>query len=106
MSSEAGRWAARTLCESQRLVEQRDRRRELELVAADREAIENVGELELSVVSLHDLARAHQELDRLLDLPELLKRPGLAREDAELEPARARARDSARTSRYAPTASS
>src|SRR5918995_6522455 len=80
-------WQARALGQRQCLVEERDRSRDArELVPADRESIEHVSELEVRVRGLlDDLARALEELDRLLDLPDFLERPRLTREDAELE---------------------
>ena len=87
------------LGELERRVEQRDRRRDArELVAADADAHEDVGAVDVGELrALCDLTGRDEEVERLAHLTELLERPRLAGERAELE--RRRRRSGARPAR-------
>ena len=66
---------ARALRERQRFVEQGDRRGDArELVPAHRQPVEDVGTFDVGEVrALRELARADEELDRVLDVAHLLQ---------------------------------
>ena len=89
---------ARAVGERERLVEERDRRRDArELVAADAEPEEDVGAVDVRELRpFGELARDLEQVERLAGVAVLHARPGLAGERAHLELGRAGGADVAR----------